>query len=126
MDHTYQYKDGSYLPNSQQPNTIGKYLPHKSTRYKNIIIGKNGIAKTPLIKGSKVKLIDSEKQLPELYSERENCCGCSACALICTVIAINMESDEEGFDYPVVDASKCIRCYKCLNVCPIKAKLANR
>ncbi|MCD7856410.1 MAG: 4Fe-4S binding protein [Clostridiales bacterium] len=31
-----------------------------------------------------------------------------------------MEEDEEGFLYPIVDAEKCIRCYKCLSVCAFK------
>lgn len=34
--------------------------------------------------------------------------------------AITMLPDEEGFLYPVVDASICIRCYKCENVCDFK------
>ena len=36
--------------------------------------------------------------------------------------AITMRPDEEGFEYPVVDSEKCVRCYKCISVCPIKAK----
>ena len=28
--------------------------------------------------------------------------------------------DEDGFEYPQVDAEKCIRCYLCLKVCPFK------
>ncbi|MCD7884746.1 MAG: 4Fe-4S binding protein [Lachnospiraceae bacterium] len=31
-----------------------------------------------------------------------------------------MRPCEEGFLYPVVDSEKCVRCYKCLSVCPIK------
>ncbi|MCD8222468.1 MAG: 4Fe-4S binding protein [Clostridiales bacterium] len=31
-----------------------------------------------------------------------------------------MIEDSEGFLYPVVDAEKCIRCYKCLSVCAFK------
>jgi len=62
----------------------------------------------------------SNKPLPELYKQRENCCGCSACYAICSVNAIIMEADEEGFLYPTVDAGKCIRCYKCLSVCVFK------
>ena len=34
-----------------------------------------------------------------------------------------MVEDEEGFEYPFIDESKCIRCYQCLKVCPFKEKL---
>ncbi len=34
--------------------------------------------------------------------------------------AITMLPDEEGFLYPVVDASVCICCYKCEGVCDFK------
>lgn len=77
-------------------------IPNKSTRYKN-----NSIKYT-------------EFPPPELYKKRENCCGCTACYAICASAAISMEPDEEGFLYPVVDASKCIRCYQCLSVCAFK------
>lgn len=81
---------------------MGKeYVTHLSTRYINISNFVN-------------------KKLPELYKNRENCCGCSACYAICPLKAIIMEPDEEGFLYPVVDASKCVCCYKCLSVCVFK------
>ena len=31
-----------------------------------------------------------------------------------------MEMDEEGFEYPIIDENKCIKCYKCLKVCYFK------
>ncbi|WP_278283649.1 4Fe-4S dicluster domain-containing protein [Lacrimispora celerecrescens] len=39
---------------------------------------------------------------------------------MCPKSAISMVEDEEGFEYPQVDEAKCIRCYMCLKVCPIK------
>ena len=111
----YQNKDGSYLPDSSQPDESRDYeivshiyTPHQSTRYINV--GIEEIEDKPY-KG---------KELPELYENRENCCGCTACHAICPVNAISMKPDEEGFLYPVVDAMKCIRCYKCLSVCVFK------
>jgi formate hydrogenlyase subunit 6/NADH:ubiquinone oxidoreductase subunit I len=62
----------------------------------------------------------NDKPLPELFENRENCCGCTACYASCPTNAITMEPDEEGFLFPVVDASKCIRCYRCLKVCAFK------
>lgn len=63
---------------------------------------------------------DNKKELPTLYNAKEECCGCTACKMSCPVKAINMLEDEEGFLYPVVDATICIRCYKCMKVCPLK------
>lgn len=61
-----------------------------------------------------------QKQIPVLYQYKEDCCGCTACYAICPESAIYMEEDEEGFDYPHVDEFKCMRCYMCMRVCPIK------
>ena len=78
------------------------FSPHKSTRYKNR------------------KETKGEKALPELYEKRENCCGCSACYAICPAKAISMEPDEEGFLYPIINATKCIGCLSCIKVCAFK------
>ena len=48
-----------------------------------------------------------------------DCCGCSVCASKCSVGAISMEYDDEGFLYPRVDSQECIECGACLKVCPI-------
>ena len=61
------------------------------------------------------------KELPILYVKKEECCGCAACYTICSERAISMLADEEGFDYPKINADRCIRCYRCLKVCPFKA-----
>ena len=42
------------------------------------------------------------KEIPELYKEKQECCGCSACSAICPQKAINMTDDLEGFEYPVI------------------------
>lgn len=57
---------------------------------------------------------------PVLYTKKEECCGCAACFAICPKSAINMEADEEGFLYPVVDLNKCIGCFKCVKICSFK------
>lgn len=62
------------------------------------------------------------KEIPILYTRKEECCGCTACYAICLTEAIAMVEDEEGFEYPEIDESKCTRCYKCMNVCPIKER----
>lgn len=50
--------------------------------------------------------------------EKEKCCGCTACYSVCPRGCISMQSDEEGFPYPVVDSCSCINCSACEQVCP--------
>lgn len=47
----------------------------------------------------------------------KECCGCTACASICTHDAITMEADALGFLYPKVDESQCVDCGLCEKVC---------
>ena len=126
----FQNKEGILLANCLQPlhRDGGNVASHNSTRYLNVNQAQNN------------------KPLPELYKLKELCCGCSACLTACPMSsisnkelvkykfldssaqtedfyytgAISMLPDEEGFMYPTVDANMCIRCYKCLSVCPYK------
>lgn len=54
---------------------------------------------------------------------KENCMGCYACESICPTKCIIMKKDQEGFRYPEVDIVNCIKCEKCIEVCPIINKL---
>lgn len=60
------------------------------------------------------------KEIPVLFAGKEECCGCSACYAICSQEAIRMVEDEEGFAYPQIDEGKCVRCYLCITICPLK------
>lgn len=62
----------------------------------------------------------TDKKYPILFYKKEECCGCTACYATCPCRSILMEEDEEGFEYPVIDYEKCICCYKCIEVCPVK------
>ena len=37
-----------------------------------------------------------------LYKDKKDCCGCGACMNICPKSAIQMQEDEYGFIYPVI------------------------
>lgn len=47
------------------------------------------------------------------------CTGCGVCSLVCEKEAIVMKTDSNGFAYPAIDNSKCIKCGKCYNKCPV-------
>ncbi|MBP5333118.1 MAG: Coenzyme F420 hydrogenase/dehydrogenase, beta subunit C-terminal domain [Bacteroidales bacterium] len=59
-------------------------------------------------------------------AHREDCCGCAACAAACPHGAIRMEADGMGFRYPAVDASLCVDCGLCEEVCAFKPITAEK
>ena len=46
------------------------------------------------------------------------CYGCRACEQICPHAAISMKPSKEGFLFPVIDESKCVKCGLCAKACP--------
>lgn len=48
---------------------------------------------------------------------KNTCNGCGVCALVCPKKCIKMVEDGEGFLYPEIDESQCIKCNKCRNAC---------
>ncbi len=50
---------------------------------------------------------------------KEDCCGCTACAMVCPTKAIVMVSDEEGYLYPSLNCELCVGCAQCEQVCPM-------
>lgn len=52
-----------------------------------------------------------------VHEEKKNCCGCTACVNVCPKNCIDMQEDEYGFLYPVIDESKCVNCNLCRKTC---------
>lgn len=55
-----------------------------------------------------------------LFSDKKDCCGCGACAMICPHHAIRLQPDEYGFIYPVINPALCVECGACFKVCNFK------
>lgn len=51
--------------------------------------------------------------------DNTRCSGCAACANACPRDCIDLEPDEQGSEYPVVDADHCIECRACELACPV-------
>lgn len=58
-----------------------------------------------------------------VYDKKENCSGCTACQHSCPTGAITMVPDEEGFNYPFIQETKCIDCGLCRAVCPFQERV---
>lgn len=53
-----------------------------------------------------------------LLPDETLCCGCLNCSYVCSRNAIYYET-KNGFKKAHIDDAKCIRCGKCMSVCPI-------
>lgn len=52
----------------------------------------------------------------------EDCVGCAVCMNRCPNSCINMEKDNEGFEYPVINKDQCCGCNSCIKICPVNAR----
>lgn len=62
----------------------------------------------------------------KIITDKDNCCGCMACANVCPKGAIDIIEDENGFKIPCIDKSKCINCGLCANTCPANQYRSNK
>lgn len=59
-----------------------------------------------------------EKKDSSLISKNRYCTGCTACANICSYNAIKMSYDTEGFLKPIINPALCVKCNRCVDICP--------
>lgn len=59
---------------------------------------------------------------PSSVSITNTCCGCGVCKAVCTQSAITLEINEKGFLQAHIDNSKCLKCMKCISVCPFNGE----
>lgn len=52
-------------------------------------------------------------------ADKKDCTGCTACFSACSIGAVEMLPDVEGFLYPRVNAEKCVECGSCSSACPM-------
>ncbi len=52
-----------------------------------------------------------------LFDDKQNCCGCGACSVVCPQNTIHMKEDPSGFRYPEIEYANCISCGACKRVC---------
>ncbi|MDE6953378.1 MAG: Coenzyme F420 hydrogenase/dehydrogenase, beta subunit C-terminal domain [Erysipelotrichales bacterium] len=57
----------------------------------------------------------------ELFKNKDDCCGCNTCEIVCPMKAITMQADKEGFLYPNIDNDKCINCGLCKKNCSFQS-----
>lgn len=60
--------------------------------------------------------------MKKFWLQYDECTGCGMCANVCPVNAIEMTTDTDGFDHPIVK-NNCIDCNKCQNKCEYRYKL---
>ena len=56
------------------------------------------------------------------FEHEDKCCGCGLCYASCPAKAIDMKQNAEGFLYPAADASLCIECGQCNEICSYGSK----
>ncbi len=57
-----------------------------------------------------------------IYTNNSLCCGCGSCKEACSVSAINIKMNEQGFYQSFIDDTLCVNCGKCVSVCPVQQR----
>ena len=87
----------------------------------NLCLSEQRINSIEYLKGALEKAVNengSENKFSP-YKITDMCCGCGACAIVCSKEAITVLRNAEGFDHYSIDENMCVRCGKCKSVCPM-------
>lgn len=100
-----------------EANKVIKNEREKSVRYLKNLITAPGKAKSPQK--------HNEKIAGNISVVGDKCTACTACKNVCSLGAITMVRDKEGFLYPEVDNAKCVNCGLCLKKCHVTCDREN-
>ncbi len=98
-------------------DSFEKFVNHSKEYLIDVLDGKDYSDNALHIGGNTVK----EKINVKHVVADDYCTGCTACVHTCHVNCIQMLPGAKGSRFPHVDASKCVQCGKCLEVCTKKA-----
>lgn len=60
-----------------------------------------------------------------LIEDKNKCCACGSCVIVCPKNAIKLEADRDGFYYPVINNELCIGCGQCKATCAYQNDIVN-
>ena len=58
-----------------------------------------------------------KKEVTVADFQKKSCCGCGLCVQVCPKKCIELQQDKEGFYYPFVKQSRCVKCGHCVKKC---------
>lgn len=55
----------------------------------------------------------------KIFDINDSCTGCGACISVCPKSALALEYNQDGYYYPILDESRCIKCGLCEQTCHV-------
>ena len=90
----------------------------------NDLLEKNRKESMAFLEQSLAKAVNAEVHNPVQMVITDTCCGCGACATVCSQHAISIQRDADGFEHYTIDQAKCVHCGLCRKVCPMTDVIA--